>query len=98
MVHYDNPKDKHKIVEQCDEEKTQKELLLPLSKATKRAAMYAGVSSPTINKCMIRNTIQDFCVQEKSSNHREAVASYVGKNAFSLGPEVFRHSGKKNGI
>jgi hypothetical protein len=92
------------IIEKCDEEKAQMQFLLPLSKATKRAAMYAGVSCSAIkkirqenkarkethpgnslrspgkkrriiernvvyvddfDKCVIRNTIQDFYVQEK---------------------------------
>jgi hypothetical protein len=92
------------IIEKCDEEKAQVQYLLPLLKATKRAAMYAGVSCSAIkkiiqenkarkethpdnslrspgkkrrimehnvvyvddfDKCVIRNIIQDFNVEEK---------------------------------
>jgi hypothetical protein len=92
------------IIEKCDKEKAQMQFLLPLSKATKRAAMYARLSCSAIkkirqenkarkethpgnslrspgkkrriiehnvvyvddfDKCVIRNTIQDFYVQEK---------------------------------
>jgi hypothetical protein len=92
------------IIEKCDGEKAQMQFLLPLSKATKRAAMFAGISCSAIKKirqenksrkethpgnslrspgkrrriiernvvyvddfekCVIRNTIQDFYVEEK---------------------------------
>jgi hypothetical protein len=59
--YYGDQKDKHNnlqrgernnshITEKCDEEKAQKQFLLPLSKATKRASMYAGVSCSEIKK------------------------------------------------
>jgi hypothetical protein len=43
------------IIEKCDEEKAQMQFLLPLSKATKRAAMYAGVSCSAIKKIRQEN-------------------------------------------
>jgi hypothetical protein len=43
------------IIEKCDEEKAQIQFLLPLSKATKRAAMYAGVSCSAIKKIRQEN-------------------------------------------
>jgi hypothetical protein len=42
------------IVEKCDEEKLRKHLLLPLPKATERAAVYAGVSYITVKNIYIQ--------------------------------------------
>jgi hypothetical protein len=92
------------IIEKCDKEKLSKHLLLPLPKATERAAVYAGVSYATVkkirkedkkrkendanrrlqspgkkrrrisrsavcvddfDKCVIRNEIHNFYIQEK---------------------------------
>jgi hypothetical protein len=99
------------VIEKCDEKSRQKRLLLPINKATERAAMYRGKSRSSIlrirrkhrersatnptqllkspgrkrgkrsrdvvfvddfDKCVIRNTIQNFCIQEKkkSANNR----------------------------
>jgi hypothetical protein len=93
------------VIKKCDEESRQKLLLLPINKATERAAMYTGISRSSIlrirrkhrernatnatqllkspgknrgkrscnvlfvddfDKCVIRNTIQDFYIQEKN--------------------------------
>jgi hypothetical protein len=43
------------IIEKCDEEKALMQFLLPLSKASKRAAMYAGVSCSAIKKIRQEN-------------------------------------------
>jgi hypothetical protein len=43
------------IIEKCDEEKAEMQFLLPLSKAIKRAAMYAGVSCCAIKKIRQEN-------------------------------------------
>jgi hypothetical protein len=126
------------IIEKCEEERAQMQFLLPLSKATKRAAMYAGVSCSAIkkirqenkarkethlgnsqrssgkkrriiernvvyvddfDKCVIRNIIQDFYVQEKRVPTIPKLLPVIKeKNTLSLGPEVFRQSCKKNGI
>jgi hypothetical protein len=43
------------ITEKCDQKKAQMQFLLPLSKATKRAAMYAGVSCSAIKKIRQEN-------------------------------------------
>jgi hypothetical protein len=38
------------IIEKCDEESRQRQLLLPINRATERAAMYTGESaSSTVN-------------------------------------------------
>jgi hypothetical protein len=36
------------VIEKCDEESRQKQLLLPLKKAAERAAMYTGKSAASI--------------------------------------------------
>jgi hypothetical protein len=43
------------IIEKCDEEKAQMQFILPLSKTTKRAATYAGVSCSAIKKIRQEN-------------------------------------------
>jgi hypothetical protein len=43
------------IIEKYDEEKGHMQFLLPLSKATKQAAMYAGVSCSAIEKIRQEN-------------------------------------------
>jgi hypothetical protein len=51
------------------------------------------------DKCVIRNTIQDFYVQEKRVPTIPKLLPVIKeKNTLSLGPEVFRQSCKKNGI
>jgi hypothetical protein len=111
------------VIEKCDEESRQNVLLLPISKATERAAMYTGKSrsfilriwrkhternatNPTqllkspgkkrgklsrnvvfvddFDKCVIRNTIQDFYIQGKKCQPYKNCYHYK-KNTFSSG-------------
>jgi hypothetical protein len=112
------------VIDKCDEESRQKRLLLPINKATERAAKYTGkyrssilrirrkhrernvtnltqlLKSPgkkrgkhscnvvfmdDFDKCIIKNTIQDFYIQEKSANNTKAATHYKKENTFSLG-------------
>jgi hypothetical protein len=113
------------VIEKCDKESRQKRLLLPINKATGRAAMYTEKSKSSIlrirrkhwernatnptqllrppgkkrgkcshnvvfvddfDKCVIRNTIHYFYIQEKKMPTIPKLLPIIKKeNTFSLG-------------